>query len=74
MDASCDAIALRRPTYAASGWTEIAFRRMLSPTRDAGAYAALAAARVILVMIRREKVEPWVEQLGDHLRDAGPWR
>jgi hypothetical protein len=45
---------------------------VLARSSDTDSSAALAAARAILVSIRRDRIEPWIEQLADDLEDAGP--
>jgi hypothetical protein len=44
----------------------------LARSTDDESVAALAAARSVLVSIRRREAEPWIEQLADDLEDAGP--
>jgi hypothetical protein len=45
---------------------------VLAHTSDGDSRAALAVARAILLSIQRDRIEPWIEQLGDDLEDAGP--
>ena len=51
---------------------EAADTLVLAPSSDHDARAALAAARGVLVGIRRDELESWIEQLADDLEDAGP--
>ena len=51
---------------------EAADTLVLAPTCDRSALSALAIARAVLVSIRRDHLEPWIEQLADDLEDAGP--
>jgi hypothetical protein len=51
---------------------EAADTLVLAPTFDRDARTAWADARALLVSIRRDEFEPWLEQLADDLEDAGP--
>jgi hypothetical protein len=51
---------------------EAADTLVLSRTGDSEAWAALASARAVLLGIRGDKLEQWVEQLADDFQDAGP--
>jgi hypothetical protein len=51
---------------------EAADTLVLAPTFDHDAQSAWAVARALLVSIRRDEFEPWIEQLADDLEDAGP--
>ncbi|HYB30674.1 MAG TPA: hypothetical protein VEF89_29015 [Solirubrobacteraceae bacterium] len=51
---------------------EAADTLVLARSTDGDSDAALAAARAVLVSIRRDQIEPWIEQLADDLEDAGP--
>ena len=52
--------------------SEAADTLVLARASDTDARAALAAARAVVLRIRRDKVEPWIEQLAGDLEDAGP--
>jgi hypothetical protein len=51
---------------------EAADTLVLARSTDGHSHAALASARAVLVSIRRDEIEPWIEQLADDLEDAGP--
>ncbi|MBV9334736.1 MAG: hypothetical protein JO243_02495 [Solirubrobacterales bacterium] len=51
---------------------EVADTLVLARFNDRESHAALAAARSVLLSIRRDPPEPWAEQLADDLEDAGP--
>jgi hypothetical protein len=50
---------------------EAADTLVLARSSDGESRAALAVARAILVSIRGDRLEPWIEQLADDLEDAG---
>jgi hypothetical protein len=51
---------------------EAADTRVLARSSDGESRAALAAARAILVSIRSDRLEPWIERVADDLEDTGP--
>ena len=51
---------------------EAADTLVLARSTDDESLAALAAARSVLMSIRRDEAEPWIEQFADDSEDAGP--